>query len=79
MSRGRSRRLQDDPWMMNRIVKALDSIRYSDFAGLETELELLVFAEDVIDKYGDELAEDGYQNGYSAGYLACEEGSLRHE
>ena len=43
--------LHKDDWMMQRISVALDSIRYADYAGLETELDLLAFAEDVLGHY----------------------------
>lgn len=45
------RSLHQDPWMMDRISKALDAIRYADAEGLETELDLLAFADDVLDRY----------------------------
>jgi hypothetical protein len=43
--------LHKDPWMMQRIGAALDAIRYADREGLETELDLLAFAEDVLAHY----------------------------
>lgn len=43
--------LHNDPWMMKRIDKALDAIAHSIQTGLETELDLLAFAEDVIERY----------------------------
>lgn len=43
--------LKDDPWMRDRIAQALDAIRYADREGLETELDLLAFAEDVVARY----------------------------
>ena len=40
--------LHKDPWVMQRVATALDAIRYSDREGLETELDLLAFADDLL-------------------------------
>lgn len=40
--------------MIQRIAQALDAIRYSDQEGLETELDLLAFADDVLAHYARE-------------------------
>ena len=43
--------LHKDPWMMKRISEALYAIDYALLQGLEAELDLLAFAEDVIERY----------------------------
>lgn len=43
--------LHKDPWMMQRVADALDAIRDSDREGRETELDLLAFADDVLERY----------------------------
>lgn len=49
--------LHKDPWVMQRVATALDAIRYSDREGLETELDLLAFADDLLDRQEAELRE----------------------
>ena len=41
--------LHKHPWVMRRVNQALDAIRDSESEGRETELDLLAFAEDVLD------------------------------
>lgn len=43
--------LHNDPWMMRRIDETLEAVEHARCAGLEAELDLLAFAEDVIDRY----------------------------
>ena len=66
--------LQDDPWLMNRISDALDAIRHADFAGLETELDLIAFAEDVLERYRTLLFEpDNHHNAFLCPYCTPKE------
>jgi hypothetical protein len=44
--------LHKDPWVMQRVAQALAAIRYADREGLETELDLLAFADDILSHYG---------------------------
>lgn len=43
--------LHKDPWMMERLDRALDAISFAIQTGLEAELDMLAFAEDVIERY----------------------------
>ena len=45
------RELHKDPWMMERIQTTLDALEEARLSGLEAELDLLAFAEDVIERY----------------------------
>lgn len=49
--------LHRDPWLTDRVSTALDAIRYADHAGLETELDLIAFAEDVLTHYSEAQVE----------------------
>lgn len=44
-------RLNYDEWLGGRIERALEAIRYSEFQGLESALELVAFAEDVLNHF----------------------------
>lgn len=46
--------LHNDEWMMERIARTLDAVREGDKSGLEVELDLLAFAEDVMEHYNKE-------------------------
>lgn len=43
--------LQHDEWLMKRIDRALEAILYSEREGLETALDFIAFAEDVLNHY----------------------------
>lgn len=51
MTGGQPVRFHDDPWVMQRVAQALDAIRYADQEGLEAELDLLAFADDILSHY----------------------------
>lgn len=50
--------LHKDPWVMARVAKALDAIRHADAEGLEAELDLLAFADDMLDRQREQIAKD---------------------
>jgi len=50
--------LHKDPWVMARVAKTLDATRYADTEGLEAELDLLAFAEDMLARQREQIAKD---------------------
>lgn len=45
--------LHNDEWLMNRINETISAVLYAKFMGLEAELDMIAFAEDVLEHYAD--------------------------
>lgn len=69
--------LRKDAWMMQRIAQALDAIRHADHEGLETELDLIAFAEDVLARYAPEAPV--FDQGISLSALSVESHRVRRQ
>lgn len=45
--------LHDDEWLMQRISTTIDAVMWAKIMGLEAELDMIAFAEDVLEHYAD--------------------------
>lgn len=45
--------LHNDEWLMHRISEAISSVLYAKVMGLEAELDMIQFAEDVLEHYAE--------------------------